>query len=55
MIVQCHKCNKYFDDEFRTYVCPHDAFTVNDGDNNFEIHHDSYLSADAPQPEKSNT
>ena len=44
MIVKCQKCNRYFDDEFRTTICPHNAFSANDGNNNFEVHHDSYLS-----------
>ena len=38
MIVKCQKCNRYFDDEFRTTICPHNAFSANDGNNNFEVH-----------------
>lgn len=44
MIVKCLDCNAYFDDEFRSYVCPHDTFAANDGNNNFAYHDDSYLS-----------
>lgn len=48
MVVQCHKCNKYFEDEYRTYVCPHKAFNANDGFNNFSINNDAYLSKHPP-------
>lgn len=48
MIAFCKKCNMFFDDEFRTIHCPHDAFNANDGKNNFEVHHDSYLSKEQP-------
>lgn len=48
MIVQCEKCKKYLDDEFRTTVCPHEAFRANDGANRFAYHHESYLSAKSP-------
>jgi hypothetical protein len=44
MIVQCSKCNMYFDDEFRMTFCSHVAFLANDGKNNFKRHDDSYLS-----------
>lgn len=44
MIVQCDKCSKYFDDEFRLTFCPHNAFAANDGKNNFKVYSDSYLS-----------
>lgn len=44
MIVQCDECELWFDDEFRSYCCPHDAFPANNGDNTFEVHEDSYRS-----------
>lgn len=49
MIVQCAKCKKYFDDEFRFTFCPHEAFAANDGKNNFHVHEDSYLSDRKPK------
>ncbi len=44
MIVRCEECKKYFEDEFRSYVCPHYTFAANDGNNNFAHHPESYLS-----------
>jgi hypothetical protein len=44
MIVQCQKCLKYFDDEFRNTDCHHDTFGANDGLNNFKHYPESYLS-----------
>lgn len=44
MIVKCNNCSMYFDDEFRSTICPHETFPANDGLNNFEIHEDAYLS-----------
>lgn len=43
MIVQCDKCGSEFEDEYRTYVCPHEAFPANDGNNNFTVHEESHL------------
>ena len=43
MIVRCEQCLWYFDDEFRSTLCPHAAFPANDGQNNFEVHNDAYL------------
>lgn len=43
MIVPCPKCPMEFDDEFRTTICPHEAFPANDGHNNFRIHNESVL------------
>ena len=48
MIVKCDTCKMYFDDEFRTCVCPHPAFPANDGHNNFEVHNDAWLSEVPP-------
>jgi hypothetical protein len=48
MITKCKKCKKYFEDEFRSYICPHDAFPANDGNNNFKVHNDSYLGDSIP-------
>lgn len=44
MIVQCSKCTKYYDDEFRDTFCPHDTFLANDGQNGFKHYNNSYLS-----------
>jgi hypothetical protein len=46
MIVQCEKCKRRYDDEFRDTGCPHKTFAANDGDNNFSHHPESYLSDD---------
>jgi hypothetical protein len=48
MIVQCKDCKKYYDDQFRYTICPHDTFLANDGRNNFMYHEDSYLSDKKP-------
>ena len=50
MIVECRMpgCMKWFDDEFRSTICPHKAFPANDGSNNFTVHDDAYLSDTAP-------
>lgn len=48
MIVKCNTCYKWFNDEFRTTICPHGAFNANDGHNNFAVHEDSYISSAAP-------
>lgn len=50
MVVTCtHGCGRKFDDEYRTTLCPHDAFLANDGKNHFAVHHDSYLEPTAQQ------
>ena len=51
MVVYCEDCERYFEDEFRSTVCPHNAFPANDGDNNFTVHDDAYLSEPLPQGE----
>ena len=48
MIIQCNHCQVYFEDEFRSTLCPHRAFLANDGRNNFSIHEDAYLSFEHP-------
>jgi hypothetical protein len=48
MIVRCDKCGKYLDDEYRSTLCPHDAFPANDGTNNFRVHDDAYLADEPP-------
>lgn len=48
MIVHCNQCTMWFDDEFRSTLCPHAAFPANDGNNNFQVHEDAYLSKDPP-------
>lgn len=52
MIVLCRHCEKYFDDEYRDTICPHDTFAANDGENRFAHHPGSYLSS-SPPPEQS--
>lgn len=47
MIVRCKQCQMYFEDCYRSTICPHDPFPANDGNNNFEVHNDAYLS---PEP-----
>lgn len=54
MISRCTECGKYFEDEYRSWVCPHDAFPANDGSNHFEVHNESYLSEQSPTKEKAN-
>ena len=49
MIVRCADCNRTFDDEFRSTICPHKTFAANDGQNNFAHHPESHLS---PTPEE---
>lgn len=46
MIVQCQcqDCLRWFEDAYRSTICPHDTFAANDGENNFEHHPHSYLS-----------
>lgn len=44
MIQQCEECKKWFEDIFRDTSCPHKAFPANDGNNNFHVHEDAYLS-----------
>lgn len=44
MIVQCDRCGAGFDDEYRTYICPHRAFPANDRCNNFVIHEEAHLT-----------
>lgn len=44
MIVECKKCLRAYDDEFRWTICPHETFAANDGNNNFAHNPDAYLS-----------
>ena len=48
MITHCKQCLMYFDDEFRSTLCPHQAFPANDGNNNFAVYEDAYLSNSHP-------
>lgn len=48
MIIKCPDCSKYFEDVFRSTECPHAAFDANDGENNFSVHEESYLSEGEP-------
>lgn len=48
MIVYCCSCSKWYDDEFRSSVCPHSTFSANDGQNNFKHYHESWLSNNKP-------
>lgn len=49
MIVRCMHCSKYFDDQFRNTICPHNAFLANDGQNNFKIHEEAWLADHEPK------
>ena len=51
MIVQCTVCGSCFEDEYRSWVCPHDAFPANDGHNNFKVHDDAPLYPAPPVTE----
>lgn len=51
MIVQCALCRMYFEDVYRTTICPHDTFLANDGFNNFAHHPDSVLQLERPSSE----
>jgi hypothetical protein len=44
MIVQCTDCQMYFEDCYRSTICPHETFAANDGSNNFAHHPESHLS-----------
>jgi hypothetical protein len=44
MIAQCNDCQMYFEDCYRSTICPHETFAANDGSNNFAHHPESYLS-----------
>lgn len=44
MIVQCERCKRSYDDEFRDTSCPHRTFAANDGNNNFAHHPESFIS-----------
>lgn len=49
MIIKCPDCPKYFDDEFRDTVCPHNTFLANDGRNKFKHYPDSWLDNYEPR------
>lgn len=49
MIKQCDNCERWFDDAFRTTICPHETFPANVGENRFAHHPESYLSDDSPE------
>jgi len=51
MITRCDVCLMYFEDVYRSTICPHAAFAANDGDNYFSVHDDAYLS-ELPQGEE---
>ena len=51
MIVRCESCGLWYEDVFRNTICPHRAFLANDGENNFKVHEDAWLSTEIP-PEK---
>jgi hypothetical protein len=48
MVVRCRKCKRFFEDVYRSTICPHGTFAANDGQNNFAHHPESYLSAEWP-------
>lgn len=47
MITKCEKCGAKYEDEYRSIVCPHNAFPANDGNNVFTTHDDAYLEQPA--------
>jgi len=49
MIVKCDNCTLYYDDEFRTTICPHETFMANDGKNNFKYYINSYIGNNPPK------
>lgn len=55
MIVRCAHCRVWYDDEFRTTLCPHDVFLANDGNNNFFFKYDAYLGQRPPERWERNT
>jgi hypothetical protein len=52
MIIKCEKCDKWFEDVYRSTQCPHQAFPANDGKNNFAVHDDAYISASEPPTDR---
>ncbi len=48
MIIKCLYCNKYFDDQFRLWQCPHNTFMANDGQNNFKFYPEAWLADHSP-------
>lgn len=52
MIVQCPKCRVWFEDVYRSTICLHSAFLANDGQNNFTVHENAYLSTQPPRKEE---
>lgn len=48
MIDKCPICERWYEDEYRSKLCPHKAFPANDGNNKFGIHEDAYLADEAP-------
>lgn len=51
MIIKCEHCSKFYDDQFRSTVCPHDTFSANDGQNNFRHYPESWLADKEPSRE----
>ena len=49
MIVKCSTCGLYFEDVYRSTICPHAAFPANDGNNNFKVHEDAYRNELPPR------
>ena len=47
MIVQCDRCDTKFEDEYRSTLCPHNAFAANDDNNVFTVHNDAYINSGA--------
>lgn len=52
MIVKCLECGVHYEDVYRDTDCPHKAFPANDGDNNFVVHDDAYLSVETPPDDR---
>lgn len=48
MIVKCGECSMFFEDEYRSTICPHETFAANDGCNNFAHHPEAYRAPESP-------
>lgn len=49
MIIKCSNCPKFYDDQFRLTICPHNTFSANDGWNNFGYYPASWLADYEPR------
>lgn len=51
MIKPCADCQRWFEDQYRSTICPHQTFPANNGNNVFMHHGDAYLSDTPPGAE----